>query len=278
MARAGWYPDPREDYGLEQFRWWNGNAWTAWLSDDADAPAPPGGGDPRTVAAVPASRDGRRHTGLVVLIGVLTVVALVAALTVFGDRRLAATPIAGASTAPTDYGTPQVREPDFALDGRTVVLFGEVRVEMPTSPWPEPRQTEMAPFDSLYYSQQTVHRGWSGTVVTGYLDADTAVAGDLDATAERLQEALLEQWYSSATVSVQKVVDGRADGFDSAVTRRITLGIEKKDLPTTSESLDFVLVELSDGRFAAHVRDLPDDMTAADKAAAPTIDQVAPAG
>lgn len=278
MARAGWYPDPREDYEHEQFRWWNGSAWTAWLADDADAPAPPGGGDPRTVAAVPASRDGRRHTGLVILVGVLTVVALVAALAVFGDRRLAATPIAGASTAPTDYGTPQVREPDFALDGRTVVLFGEVRVPMPTSPWPEPRLTEMAPFETLYYSQQTVHRGWSGTVVTGYLDADTAVAGDLDATAERLQEALLERWYSSATVSVRTTVDGRADGFDSALTRRITLGVEKKDLPTTSESLDFVLVELSDGRFAAHVRDLPDDMAAADKAAAPTIDRVTPAG
>lgn len=36
----GWYDDPEFP---DRHRWWDGSGWTAWLSDDRDAPPPPAG-------------------------------------------------------------------------------------------------------------------------------------------------------------------------------------------------------------------------------------------
>jgi hypothetical protein len=69
----GWFADPGGAEGL--FRWWDGRAWTRWLSSDAAAPTPPSETPPAPaseVTPVPHAEPGIRMpltatTGLGVL-------------------------------------------------------------------------------------------------------------------------------------------------------------------------------------------------------------------
>lgn len=96
MARLtdpGWRPDPDED---GRFRWWTGQAWTAWLATTAEAPPPP----PQGPAVVPK----RSRLGLWIFVAVLALaLALFVGLTLYGKAAGPMLPGDPAAT-PTDIG------------------------------------------------------------------------------------------------------------------------------------------------------------------------------
>ncbi len=89
----GWRPDPDED---GRFRWWTGQAWTAWLATATDAPPPP----PQGPVVVPK----RSRLGLWISVAALALaLSVLVGLTVYG--RAAGPILPGeAASSPTDIG------------------------------------------------------------------------------------------------------------------------------------------------------------------------------
>lgn len=107
MADAGWRRDPA---GADDvWRWWTGTAWTAWLSDDPDAPPPPHGEpgpDPRTIAEadpVPGPRFGAVARTVMALATLVVVMAgLVIIGSPYGDRVALTASVPSQSYVPPD--------------------------------------------------------------------------------------------------------------------------------------------------------------------------------
>lgn len=145
----GWYDDPAV---ADRFRWWDGLAWTSWLSQYRDAPPPPG--PDRRVVPVPTEVDRLlRALGIVVAVG-LVVFALVAGIGVGINRREAA----GRSPAavPSAPGTAVVVPSRMQLTGGNLVIDGVLTMPMPEgSGFDEPENTE--PDQGIFEQQYVVH-------------------------------------------------------------------------------------------------------------------------
>ncbi len=128
IADAGWRPDPA---GADDvWRWWTGTAWTAWLSDDPDAPPPPqaeAGADPRAgteIAPVPGPRFGAAAR---TVMGLVTLVVVIAGLVIIGapyGQRVALT----ASVPSQSYVPPDL---SVRCDRDRWTVGGAVSVEVP---------------------------------------------------------------------------------------------------------------------------------------------------
>lgn len=133
--RAGWYADPSGR--AETYRWWDGNAWTRWLSDDANAPAPdePGSSDPAggDVFVLDPDHDQpaiRLPLAVGITIGavILAVILLGVTVSVTEDRLPA-----GPAIAPPPK---QDREVVALYDGINQSFFaGPVTMKMPGPPY-----------------------------------------------------------------------------------------------------------------------------------------------
>lgn len=260
MATApGWYPDP-DDHST--VRWWNGIGWTAWRAEDAEAPPPPHGGDPRTVATVvPTGDRERRHTLRIVALAVLTLVLVLALVAVFGAAQQRAHPRPGSATSPTVFDTPPMAPADLDYDEatRTVVVAGELVVRMPGEPASPATIEPGFGFVEAVVSFDEVHPDWISLVRVGFFD-DEVLRGDPVATAAAVGELLLRDYYAP-TVEPSEPVLGSFPGLPEgrSATWECDIVLTGVDVPSEVATLRVGVVALADGRQVVLVSDHDDD-------------------
>ena len=119
MTSPGWYPDPAKAPG--RLRYWDGNAWTTQVRDDA---APPGGpGAPLGGDGAPASGGGKGW--LWALLAGLLVVIVVVALVIFNPFK------------------PNVNDRPVPTYSPTVSSWNETETPTPTPSVPSPSITQL---------------------------------------------------------------------------------------------------------------------------------------
>ncbi len=283
----GWYGDPSGAAGT--YRWWDGAAWTRWLSADADA-APPGeaptltpGADPdapagagpaqarTTTVAGPVPHEGpgvRVPLAVAVVLGaVLVAVVAVGAVVSASAERLPSGP-AVTPPSPTAARASLAWQPDDNL-----ATIGELRVVLPAAPYAcSPEVTALSPtFTDFVGCSTVVHEDyddedgvWSATTGVGLVPDDLVVEDDLKRTADQVFASLRGQFYSGTKTTVRKLVASPTDrapvGRSILVSGDIGYAID--GLPSRYDRTLVVVVLLADGTHAAWFSSRPDDTPA----------------
>lgn len=266
---AGWFPDPAgapPDSHRETYRWWDGEAWTRWLTNNPGA-APPRAEpeDEATPPVEPASSvDSVRAPlaatliiGVVIaaLVGVGTTVALT------GDRIR--TGPAAAPPSPTPVPAVSYRP------ATRTVSVDELRMVMPAAPYDcLDAPAALFPFASAVSCDVLVHRDydekqdWYATAGVGLLPESLVVSGNLKKTGESLFMSLRKRFFPGHDTKVAKFVATPTDlstpGKSIVISGEIQYKI--KGLPSTYDRMFVALVELRSGRSAAFYSVRPNDL------------------
>ena len=301
MTVSGWFTDPGGK--VSTFRWWNGEAWTRWLSADPHAadpgpePQPPGltgapaaenatSTEPLDLAALPPPNPADRvvklpaAVAIVATVVLLTLIAVGAIVSLTADRPLTGPPVAppGPTQAP----------PTIAYDPATrKVSFEEMRFIAPGQPFtcdPEPGKL-LGIFTSVFSCSARVHgnydkkgANWVTVVAMGQLDDKLETGGDLPTIASRTFTELLTPAYGmvKATVKKQKIqwLKGIApDGH--AVLLSADVHVSTPGLATQYDRVVLVVVKLQSGQhlawYAMRANDSKADVRKALQASADTL-------
>ncbi|WP_425307819.1 DUF2510 domain-containing protein [Ammonicoccus fulvus] len=189
--RPGWYADPR---GGDDFRWWDGVGWTSWLADSEYAPRPRGD-VPRKVP-VPALAQPRSPRWLLAGIAVAVVLVALAIVSLVGQRMpqrsepyLVAMP--SDSSGPTRvYRAIEVRSAD-----RAVVIQEQVWLPLPQRSYVDSKVEDL---EGILNPARVAYADAGSTLtaatVMGIVEPGLVVPGDIDATARRIQPALMARY------------------------------------------------------------------------------------
>lgn len=282
----GWYADPSGAAGTH--RWWDGAAWTRWLTADPDA-APPGEAPTLTPAAGPAAPAAPAVTTAAVPVGpgphegpgvrvplavalvvgaVLVAVVGVGAVVSASAERLPSGP-AVAPPSPTPARARLVWQPDDNL-----ATVGELRVVLPADPYTcSPSVTTLAPtFDDFVGCSVVVHEDydgddgdWTASTGVGLVPDDLVVEDDLKATADRVFSSLRRQSFSETKTTVRDLVASPTDraptGRSLLVSGEVAYRVD--GLASRYDRVLVVVVQLADGTHAAWFSSRPDDTPAA---------------
>ncbi|TDT29107.1 DUF2510 domain-containing protein [Naumannella halotolerans] len=139
VSEPGWYHDPRGLVGA--YRWWDGQAWTDWLSNSEES-GPPG---EAAHSVRPNPLLGRRtRTAIGITAALLVGIGCVlAALTWRGVQEIRATP--PAALAPAEPGEPQIEAPLITVDYSAVSVRGLWGAEVPATPFVAYDRTDPRP-------------------------------------------------------------------------------------------------------------------------------------
>ncbi len=276
----GWYPDPGS---AAAYRWWDGAAWSRWLSDHADAgspgpapvvavpPEPPAsaGPEPSTQAAAPVAPTA---TGEVRLPVAVALVALALAVAVFAVGALAS---AGAPRLPSGPAVPppsaDAGQPAVVYDAATrTAAVEELRLVLPAEPYacnPSP-QPALPTFSSVLVCSAPVHpdydaggHDWSASTGLGLVPAALITRGDLQATAADVLASLREQFFATQPTTVRRTErqtwDGAPMGRSAAVTAEIHYRVP--GVPSRHDRTSVLVVELRSGGHGFWFSSRPDD-------------------
>jgi hypothetical protein len=281
---SGWFADPGGK--VNTFRWWDGEAWTRWLSADPSAPDPgpepqpiettpkpavadPVPADPLDLAALPPPDPADRvvrlpaAVAIVVAVVLLTVIAVGAIVSITADRPL---------TGPAVNPPPPTQVPaEIAYDPATrKVSFEEMQFIAPAAPFscdPKARQVPNA-FASAFTCTALVHRNydkknsnWSAVVSLGHLDDRLRAGGDLTSIARSTFGAIVGRNYP-AKVTIKKAKSNPLVGVapdGKAVLVSAELHVSVRNLPTRYDRLALAVVELKSGEHVAWYSLQPDD-------------------
>ena len=246
---AGWFADPSGK--INTFRWWDGGAWTRWLSADPAAPdpgaAPPGPStrsgqmaaappeaappDDATAYAPPDPADpADRVVGLpaaaaIVIGGVLlAIIAVGAIISLTADR-----PLTGPAVAPP----PPTEAPLSVLfdPASRAASADELRVVLPASPFTCDVRARDVPdlFTSAISCSALVHadyddkNDWTANTGVGVLDEQVRTAKDLREMAARTGSGLLRRNYTVEDVTIKKAKNAPfPDVAPDGKARRVT--------------------------------------------------------
>ncbi len=283
---AGWFADPSGK--INTFRWWDGRAWTRWLSADPSAPdpgpvlltEPPAPDDPSTrsghLLAEPVEAPCARPrpadpavalpAAAAILVGgvLLAIIAVGAIISLTADR-----PLTGPAVAPPD---PTEAPLTVVYDSTTRRLsVQELQVTMPGKPFScdiEPRTVPGA-FTSAFGCTAWVHLDynpehddWVAITGIGILEESLRSGPDLAAITNATFSALAEQSYDLDDVTVKKKQTERLTGVapdGKAVLVSAEMHVADKELPTTFDRMLVAVFELESGRHAAYFAIRPDD-------------------
>lgn len=187
----GWVPDPEP--GSTLLRWWDGEEWTAWLTDEDDPPPPPD-------IPVPTVAPHRSRWLLRVVIAVAVVVVVIATLAAIGIRMADRERSAQLARAfPSALGVPSaLPEPFHPVvwdpSTRLVRITRDASAVMPD--W----ESRLVEPDSSPLSQAYVLSSYDDHtfVVVGVLLKDAIVAGDPQRTAGIASTTLVGLVYGDA--------------------------------------------------------------------------------
>ena len=290
----GWYADPS---GSAAARWWDGTAWSRWLSRDADA-APPeqaptltpvadpsvaAGPPPVPVdadaAALPAPIPHQPPQVRLPVAAALVVVALVVAVVAVGAvvSASASRLPSGPALAPPTGGP--VGEPAVVYDATTrTASIDELRLVLPTEPYrclstPVPARPT---FTSAIVCNADVHADydeagsdWSATTGLGLVPEELIARGDLQVTVERVLGSLRGQFFAGRKTTVEKPTrlswDGAPVGKSAATRAQIHYDVE--GVPSRYDQVTVLVVELEGGGHGFWFASRPDDTPKATLAA-----------
>lgn len=254
----GWYADPR---GAEQtWRWWDGSRWTSWLSDDAAAPDPEGPEPAELGAGRAQGAEPRVALPLAVLVVVGAVVLAVVALGALVWVRNPRLP-SGPEMAPPAPGLTQRANVDYDAATRTASVK-ELRVVLPGAPYACSPDVDTKPplFTSIRSCNAIIHANynaqgddWNALFAVAAVADSEVVPGDLKATAQSVYRQLVELFFAGQQTTMKKLVSGRLDLAEPgrAVSVAAEIHYQVKGLPSTYTRMVLVMVELSDGSYAA---------------------------
>jgi hypothetical protein len=291
MTDSGWFADPGGK--VNTFRWWDGTAWTRWLSADPTASGPGVESSPPEPQSTPAVVDPVRAgtldladlpppdpadrvvrlpaaAAIVVAVLLLTVVAVGAIVSLTADRPLTGPPVD--PPPPTQAPSTMSYDP-----GTRKVSFEEMQFIAPSSPFvcAEPRK-ESGTFTWEFGCTADVHRNyqknasWVTAEGMGSLDDRLQASGDLATIASRTFAALLAPNYSSVKASVKKRKIQRLTGVapeGRAVLLSANVHFSKPGLATKYDRVVLVVVKLQSGQhmawYAMRANDSPKDVAKA---------------
>ena len=292
VTDSGWFADPGGK--ANTFRWWDGKAWTRWLSADPTAPdpgpppdsqpdppslpPPQRAAEPEPVAPAdqaldldalpppnPADRVVRlpAAAAIVVTVVLLTVIAVGAIVSITADR-----PLTGPAVDPPPPTQPPAK---IAYDPATRnVSFEEMTFIAPAAPFscdPEPREVP-GTFTSAFTCQALVHRNydkknnsWTASVALVRLDDRLRASGNLTSIASETLGAIAGQNYPTK-VTVRKLKSNKLvriapDG--KAVHLSAELHVSVPNLPTRYDRLVLAVFELESGQHVAWYSLQPND-------------------
>lgn len=291
----GWYPDPSGS--ADAFRWWDGAAWSRWLSRDAgggppeEAPTLTPVADPSTAAGpppVPVEADPAPRpapvphqppqvrlpvaVALVVVALVVAVVAVGAVVSASASRLPS-----GPALAPPTGGP--VGEPAVLYDASTrTASIEELRLVLPTKPYRclTTAVPALPTFSAAIICNAAVHADydgaggeWSASTGLGLVPEELIARGDLAVTAERVLTSLRGQFFADQRTTVRKAVrqswDGAAAGKSEARTAEIHYDVE--GVPSRYDRTSVLVVELQSGGYGFWFSSRPDDTPKATLAA-----------
>lgn len=267
---AGWYVDPSGS--TDTFRWWDGAAWTRWLSVDATAADPQPtineAGSTAYAPPDPADRVVRLPAAAAILVGavLLALIAVGAIITLTADR-----PLTGPAAAP-----PPRSEPPLAItyDAATrAASVEELRVVLPAEPFTCDGRSRQLPsvFDAAVTCLATVHpdyddqRDWSASAGLGLLPEQPRTETELRERLATSAEAVLRNYYNLDDVTLKKAKnrpfpDVAPPGRARVVTAE--LHVSYQGLPTEFDAIRIAIFHLASGRYAVWWGLLPDDSPA----------------
>jgi hypothetical protein len=297
VTDSGWFADPGGK--VNTYRWWNGEAWTRWLSADPGAldpgaepglqPAtstapdsPPSGSAEAATPRAPGDRAVRLPTAAAIVAGalLLMVVAVGATVSFTADRPLTGPP--AAPPPPTPFSAKIGYDPVSRK-----VSFEEMQFVAPGRPFTcDTKPAEVAGiFTSAFGCFAVVHRNydksgsnWATAVAMGALDEPLQAGGDVGTIASRTFNKLLPPNYGTTTYRVQKrkiqpLTDIAPAG--RAVQLSAEVHVSKAGLASTYDRVVLIVVRLESGRhvawYALRANDSPRDVVAAFEASAGTI-------
>jgi hypothetical protein len=301
VTDSGWFADPGGK--ANTFRWWNGEAWTRWLSADPTAPDPAPGSRPAAPATAPAVVDTMpRPTDAPDLAALPPpnpadrVVRLPAAAAIIAAVVLLSLIVVGAIvsfTADRPLTGPPIAPPPRQAISKTgydpvsrKVSLEEMQFTAPNAPFScDPQPQDRAASPSALTCTAVVHRNydkkkhnWAAVVSMGPVQQRLTQSGDLGIIASQAFRAILNWDYVSTKVTVKKRQLQRLTGVapdGKAVLLSADVHVSEPGLRTKYDRLVLVVVELQSGRYAAwyagRPNDSPNDVRKALEASASTV-------
>ena len=301
VTDSGWFADPGGK--VNTFRWWDGVAWTRWLSADPTAPGRGAETRPTEPTPTPAVVDTVSAEGvdlaelpppdpadrvvrlpiaaaIVVAVVLLTVIAVGAIVSLSADRPLTGPPV--------DPPRPRQAPSGMAYDsGTRRVSFEEMQFIAPSSPFvcnTEPQKVS-GTFTWEFGCTTVVHRNydkktgsWVTAVGMGTLGDRLQAGGDLATVASQTFAALLPPNYSSVKATVKKRKIQNLTGIapnGRAVLLSANVHVSKPGLATKYDRVLVVVVKLQSGQhvvwYAMRANDSPKDVVKALEDSADTV-------
>ena len=301
MTDSGWFADPGGK--VKTFRWWDGTAWTRWLSADPTAPGPgaetrpteptptpavvnPGSAEGVDLAELPPPEPADRvvrlpiAAAIVVAVVLLTVIAVGAIVSLSADRP---------PTGPPVDPPPRKQAPSrMAYEpGTRKASFEEMQFIAPSSPFvcnTEPQKVS-GTYTWEFGCTAVVHRNydkkngsWITAVGMGTLDDRLQASGDLATIASETFGALLPPNYGGVKATVKKRKIQNLTGVapaGRAVLLSANVHVSKPGLATKYDRVLLVVVKLQSGQhvawYAMRANDSPKDVVKALEDSADTV-------
>ncbi|WP_152360936.1 DUF2510 domain-containing protein [Microlunatus speluncae] len=286
--RPGWYADPSGRN--ETYRWWDGAAWTRWLSEDEDAPTPdqPGPSDPARGDVFVAEPDQDQPAIRLPLAIGITIVAVALAIILLGvsvsltEDQLPAGP---AIDPPAKKDQPVVALYDQTVPG---YVAGTVKMKLPGAPYDcsDYATTLRSGAPDGFRCDFAVHEdyrpkySWMADTGFGVLPDTMVVPDDLKATCQKVLNQLGTNGYEGVKLLNPKFkaepLTGITNPPDEAMKVTGTFGYRVPNLPSTSGNLEFVVIKLKDSGkhvvfYVDYPNDAPREIVAASKAVFETL-------
>ncbi len=274
---AGWHADPAGTAGT--YRWWDGQAWTRWLTHDPAAPAPAEGPPPvepvagaavetgvsaTTEPALPAEPLVRLPAAVAIVVGVLVLaVVAVGAVVAASAQRLPS----GPAVAPP----PRTAGQAVSYEASTrAMAVGDLRLTLPASPYACDSKpgASLPTFELAIACNAPVHESydkqdhtWTATLAVGSIPTTLVTAGDLEATGRKVFTITRGQLFSRQTTTVTKVAAQPTDlgpgGKAMVVSGEVHYRVP--GVPSRYDRLLVVVVALPDGTHGAVASSRPND-------------------
>lgn len=194
--RPGWYADPR---GGDDFRWWDGAGWTAWLSESEYAPRPRG--EVARLEPSPVLAPPRKPAPFLIGLGVLVVILVLSILSLIGQAQ----PQAGRpmrDLAPTAAGTPPRIHRPYHIQDRVVIIYEKVAMPVPTRDVPQQTDKPLPTvLTTAWIGGQVFAPGKQTFGILGDAEPAVIVDDDARATAEKVLPALLSRYDSGVATT-----------------------------------------------------------------------------
>lgn len=288
--QPGWYADPSGSRGT--FRWWDGRAWTRWLSADAEAAppseapeaapvpaaAPAGAADttvpagpapaPAPAAATPEPVAAEPRVGLPLAVAVVTGALLAGVLAVAAVVSASAERLPSGPAVPPPTPSAVVPVVSYDVAARTASV-AELRLVLPGAPYTcgTAGQPQQPTFSSVLLCAAPVHenyRGsadWTATTGIGVVPEALTVPDDPKATADRVFGSLRGQFFAGQRTEVHKLVAERfaaaPEGAGIAVSGEVHYTVA--GVPSRYDRVVVLVVELADGGYGVWFSSRPED-------------------